>query len=143
MKLEELKTIEQLNQFLDGTQAVMFSLSSSKNEHYNWFRHELIRLRYLSLGKADKGVVVRYLIKVSGNERSQITRLIKQYRITGNIKHRHVVSSGFKSKYNSDDIRLLARMDERHNMPCGHALKKLCERAYTIANCHGERSEGN
>ncbi len=134
MKLEELKTIEQLSQFLDGTQAVIFILSSSKDEHYNWFRHELVRFRYLSLGKADKGVVVHYLIKVSGYSQSQITRLIKQYRVTGNIKHRHVASSGFKRKYSPDDIRLLARMDERHNMPCGQALKKLCERAYTIFN---------
>jgi hypothetical protein len=79
MKLEELKTIEQLAQFLDGTQAVVFTLNSSKNEHYKWFRQELIRFRYLSLGKADKGVFIRYLIKVSGYSQSQITRLIKQY----------------------------------------------------------------
>ena len=104
MKLEELKTMEQLTQFLDGTQAVMFTLNSSKNEHYKWFRHELIRFRYLSLGKVDKGVFVRYLIKVSGYSRSQITRLIKQYRTTGNIKHRHVASSGFKGKYKQHDI---------------------------------------
>lgn len=134
MKLEELKTIEQLIQFLDGTQAVVFTLNSSKNEHYKWFRRELIRFRYLSLGKADKGVFIRYLIKVSGYSQSQITRLIKQYRITGNIKHRHVASSGFKGKYKQDDIRLLAHMDERHDTPCGQAIKKLCERAYDVFN---------
>jgi hypothetical protein len=92
MKLKELKTIEQLTQFLDGTQAVVFSLNSSKNEHYKWFRRELIRFRYLSFGKADKGVFICYLIKVSSYSQSQITRLIKQYRITGNIKYRHVAS---------------------------------------------------
>ncbi|MCF6345502.1 MAG: transposase family protein [Thiomicrorhabdus sp.] len=134
MKLEELKTIEQLKQFLDGTQAVIFTLNSIKDEHYKWLQHELIRFRYLSLGKADKGVIVRYLIKVSGYSRSQITRLIKQYRTTGYIKHRHVASSGFKGKYNLADIRLLARMDERHDTPCGHAVKKLCERAYDTFN---------
>ena len=134
MKLEELKTIEQLPQFLDGTQAVMFTLNTSKNEHYKWFRQELIRFRYQSLDKADKGVFVRYLIKVSEYSQSQITRLIKQYRRTGNIKHRHVASSGFKGKYNQHDIRLLAHMDKRHDTPCGHAIKKLCERAYDVFN---------
>jgi transposase len=132
MKLEELKTLDQVTQFLGGTQSVMFTLNSSKNEHYQWFKHELIRFRYLLLSKADKGVLVRYLMKVSGYSQSQITRLIKQYRTTGNVQHRRAISSGFKGKYTQDDIRLLARMDERHDSPCGHTLKKLCERAYTV-----------
>jgi hypothetical protein len=134
MKLEELKTIEQLIQFLDGTKAVMFTINSSKNEHYKWFKNELIRFRYLSLKKTEKGVFVRYLMKVSGYSQSQVTRLIKQYRLTGNIKHCHISSSGFKSKYTSGDIRLLARTDERHDTPCGHTVKKICERAYAVFN---------
>ena len=32
MKLEELKTIEQLTQFLNGTRAVIFTINSTKNE---------------------------------------------------------------------------------------------------------------
>ncbi len=134
MKLEELKTIEQLTQFLEGNQAVLFSLNSSKIEHYKWFQRELIRFKYGSLGKAKKGVLARYLIKVSGYSQSQITRLIKQYRETGKITYRHVASKGFKGKYTKEDIRLLAHMDERHSMPCGHTVKKLCERAYTVFN---------
>ena len=34
MKLEELKTIEQLSQFLDGTQAVIFKITTVKKEGY-------------------------------------------------------------------------------------------------------------
>ena len=29
---------------------------------------------------------------------------------------------------------LLAKMDEQHETPCGHAVKKLCERAYRVFN---------
>ncbi|MCK5649634.1 MAG: hypothetical protein KAI22_12230 [Gammaproteobacteria bacterium] len=36
MKLEELKTIKQLNQLLDGTQAVIFQTNSIKKERYDW-----------------------------------------------------------------------------------------------------------
>ena len=132
MKLEDLKTIEQLIQFLDGTQAVIFKLNTVKEERYNWIRHELVRLDYLMLNKADKGVVVRYLVKVSCYSRQQVTRLIKQYRDTGYIRHHHITSSGFQGKYTSQDIRLIAQMDERHDTPCGHAIKKLCERAYRV-----------
>jgi len=134
MKLEELKTIVQLNQFLDGTQAVIFQINTIKKERYDWIRHELVRFDYLQLRKADKGVVIRYLMKVSGYSRQQTTRLIQQYRKTGYIKHFHANVPAFQTKYTSDDIRLIAKMDARYDSPCGHTIKKLCERAYNVFN---------
>ncbi len=41
-------------------------------------------------------------------------------------------NNGFSKKYTLQDIRLLAKVDERHDTPCGHAIKKLCERAYEV-----------
>jgi hypothetical protein len=134
MKLEELKTIEQLNAFLDGTQAVIFTVSSGKEEHYRWIRQVLIKFDYHARSKVDKGVVIRYLMKVSCYSRQQITRLIKQFRVTGQIQCRHVTTSGFQRRYTIADIQLIAKMDERHDTPCGHAIKKLCERAYKVFN---------
>ena len=132
MKLEELTTITQLSQFLDGTQAVIFKLDTVKKKRYQWIQHELIRFDYMTISKADKGIVIRYLIKVTSYSRQQVTRLIKQYRSTGYIKHRPATSNGFKGKYTNEDLRLIARMDERHDTPCGQAIKKLCERAYGV-----------
>jgi len=132
MKLEELVTIEQLTQFLDGTQAVIFKLDTVKAERYKWIQYELIRFDYSRLSKSDKGVVIRYLSKVSQYSRQQITRLIKQYRDTGRITYRPATTSGFQGKYTPKDIRLMAQMDERHDTPCGQAIKKLCERAYRV-----------
>ena len=132
MKLEELTTVDQLSQFLDGTQAVIFKISTSKEDRYQWMQHELVRFRYSVLNKASRGVVIRYLIKVTGYSRQQTTRLIKQYRTSGYIKHHHVTTNGFQGKYTAQDIRLIAQMDERHNTPCGPAIKKLCERAYRV-----------
>ena len=132
MKLDELKTIEQLSQFLDGTQAVIFKLDTVKKKRYQWIQHELIHFDYMRISKADKGIVIRYLMKVTSYSRQQITRLIKQYRRTGYIKHQPATNNGFKGKYTTEDIRLIARMDERHDTPCGQAIKKLCERAYGV-----------
>jgi hypothetical protein len=132
MKLEELKTIEQLSQFLDGTQAVIFKITTVKKERYDWIRHELVRFDYLKLGKSDKGIIIRYLMKVSGYSRQQITRLIKQYRKTGYIKHFHANVPAFQKKCTPADIRLIAKMDERYDSPCGQTIKKLCERAYRV-----------
>ena len=132
MKLEELKTIEQISQFLDGTQSVIFNVDSRKIERYKWLQHELIRFGYLTQSKENKGILTRYLMKISRYSRQQLSRLIKQYRVTGYIKDHHVVSKGFKTTYFPEDIRLVAKMDELYDTPCGHTIKKLCERAYHV-----------
>ena len=82
MKLEDLKTIDQLIDFLSGTHAVAFSVISDKKACYRWIQTELVRFRYLTTGRQGKGVVTRYLMKVSGYSRQQMTRLIRQYRQT-------------------------------------------------------------
>lgn len=132
MKLEELKTIAQLIDFLSGTQAVAFCVISNTDDRYRWIQGSLVRLRYLSLSKRDKGIVVRYLMKISGYSRQQMTRLITQYRKSGVLKRQQRTVAGFTCKYTAEDIRLLAQMDERHDTPCGSAIKKLCERACQI-----------
>ena len=132
VKLEDLKTINQLTEFLSGTQAVAFSIINNKDDCYRWIQGVLYKFRYSRLGKPDKGVLIRYLMKISGYSRQQITRLITQYRKTGQLRRRQRTVAGFTRKYTLQDIRLLAAMDERHDTPCGPAVKKLCERAFEI-----------
>lgn len=132
MKLEDLVTITQLTEFLTGTQAVAFSVLSDKDACYRWIQGELVKFHYLALRRQDKGVVIQYLMKVAGYSRQQITRLIKQYKKTGRLQRRQRTVAGFNKKYSEKDIRLLAAMDERHETPCGQAIKKLCERAHQV-----------
>jgi transposase InsO family protein len=132
MKLDDLTTTDQLKDFLCGTQAVAFSVISNKDASYRWIQAELVRFKYLSCSRQDKGVVIRYLMKVSGYSRQQITRLVSQYRDTGRLQRRQRTIAGFSRRYTQEDIRLLAAMDERHGTPCGPAVKKLCERAYGL-----------
>ena len=132
MKLEDLTSIDQLTDFLSGTQAVVFSVISDKDARYRWIQGELVKFRYLRQSRHGKGVVVRYLMKISGYSRQQLTRLIAQYRQTGRLQRRQRTVSGFQQKYTQADIRLLAAMDARHDRPCGPAIKKLCERACEV-----------
>ena len=132
MNINDLKTIEQLEQFLTGTQPIAFVVASSKQDIYRDIQRTLVIFRYPVLNKASKGVVVRFLLKITGYSRQQVTRLVKQYRDTGKIERRQCTHQGFKSVYAAEDIRLLAALDERHNTLSGPATKKLCERAYTL-----------
>lgn len=132
MNINDLKTIEQLEQFLSGTQAVAFVVASSHQDIYRDIQRTLVIFRYPTLDKASKGVVLRFLIKITGYSRQQVTRLLKQYRDTGKIERQQRTHQGFKSIYTPEDIRLLAALDERHNTLSGPATKKLCERADTL-----------
>ena len=111
MKLEDLKTIDQLTDLLSGTKMVAFSVISDKDA---CCPRAPSRAGALTLS------------------RQQLTRLIAQYRKTGRLQRRQRTVSGFKRKYTTKDIRLLAEMEERHDTPCGPTAKKLCERACEV-----------
>ena len=132
MTLNALTTIAHLEEFLAGTQPVAFSVLSSKDACYQWIQMTLLRFEYRALSKPQKGIVIRYLQKMSGYSRQQLTRLIRQYRQTGCVTRRQRTVQGFARRYTEKDIRLLAAMDARHDTPCGPAVKKLCERAWQL-----------
>ncbi len=132
MNIHALKTVDQLEDFLAGTQPVTFSVLSTKDERYQWIQGILIKFEYLTLAKPHKGIVIRYLLKMSGYSRQQLTRLIHHYRQTGRVTRRQRTVQGFARRYTMEDSCLLAAMDERHDTPSGPAIKKLCERAYQI-----------
>ena len=134
MNAKDLTTIDQLSAFLEGTQRVAFEVASDKDSRYQWIQRTLVKFRYKSLRKPDKGVLIQYLVKVSGYSRQQITRLVKQYRDTGRLVRRQRTVKGFSRRFTDDDIRLLVTMDMRHNTPNGLTMKKLCERAYVVFN---------
>ena len=89
MKLSDSRSIDQLRDFFDGTQAAAFAVVTNKDERYRWMQQTLIKFRYRRLSKADKGIVIRYLMKVSGYSRQQVTRLIGQYIQFGQLRRRY------------------------------------------------------
>lgn len=137
MTLNQLTTVDQLQDFLDGTQICAYKVLSSKDEQYQWIQRTLVQFRYIGLKKADKGIVIRCLIKISGYSRQQLTRLIKQYQKTGEIVRTQQTNRGFSIRYTDTDIRLLADLDEWHQSPCGAVIKKLCERSHEQHNESG------
>ena len=59
MNLDNLTCVDQLAEFLSGTQAVAFSVLSQPAARYEWIQTTLIRFRSLTLARADQGVVIR------------------------------------------------------------------------------------
>lgn len=132
MKLDELRTVEQIEGFLNGTQAVVFEVASDTDARYRWIEATLSRFRYGARSRREKGILIRYVTRVSGYSRQQVTRLIRQYRDTGRLRRRPRTARPFARRYTDRDIELLARIDQYHDHLNGLAVKKLCERAWLV-----------
>lgn len=130
MNLDNLKTVAEMETFLAGNQPIAFTVASSKDERYKFVDGILKRFAYSQLKRRDKGIVIRFLWKVSQYSRSQLTRMIKRHGERGELKRFQKTTNGFEKHYIGEDIRLLAQLDKRHDTPNGCMVKKLCERAY-------------
>lgn len=130
MKLDNLKTIEQMESFIRGSQAIAFAVASSKDERYQFVERVLKQYSYACLKRRDKGIVIQFLMKVSGYSRQQLTRMIQRHNEKGALKRYQKTVNGLEQFYTDVDIRLLAELDQRHDTPNGFMIKKLCERAY-------------
>jgi len=138
MKDTAISSIEEVNEFLKSSSKLEFK-REKKEEAYIWMEKTLLKFRYMKLGKKDKGIIKRYMEKVTGYSRSQITRYISQYKKTGMIVEQPYQRNKFSRKYLVEDIKLLAKTDELHCFPNGAALKKILSRmAFEYGNTEYE-----
>jgi transposase InsO family protein len=127
----QLQTVEQVRGFLEGSEEVGFRGLTAK-EKYCWIEEVLIRFRYHRFKRAEKGVLRRYIQRVTGYSRSQVSRLIAEYKRTGQLRRRQYRRHRFPRKYTPSEVGLLARTDELHGWLSGPATKKIMEREYEV-----------
>jgi hypothetical protein len=124
-----IQGLEQMRSFLEGTQEVEFEVPA-RGERQAWIGQTLDQAGYRSLKRKERGLVVRYLCKVTGYSRQQMTRRIAQWRELGVVEDgRKGPAKPFATRYTAQDVALLAEVDQLHGTLSGPATKKLCERA--------------
>jgi transposase InsO family protein len=127
MNDSKLNRLAQIKSFLAETGVIEFSKKSRK-EAYRWIEDTLMRFHYVILAKKDKGLIRRYLMKVTGYSRAQLARQISRYCKTGQVRVKEYDRHKFEKKYTHQDIQLLAHTAQLHASPNGAALKKTLER---------------
>ena len=130
MQKAESLTLEQMREFLAASEELDLALAR-RTEIYDLVERTLRKQRYLELTKKDKGVVRRYLAKLSGRSLPQITRLIRQYRQSGAVRVSQPRRRRFPTRYTADDIALLAAVDAAHEGLSGPAV-----RSHPVAGIH-------
>ena len=131
MNDEQLHTLADLQAFLTGTVAMDFTVTT--DQRYEFIARTVRRFGYARLKRADKAVVLRFLERISGYSRQQITRLVKRGRERRQlVKRYHGSRTSFARIYTGADVLLLSHTDTLHGTLSGLATKKLMERAYGI-----------
>jgi transposase InsO family protein len=126
----EASSLEQIGAFLAGSGEVRFA-GQRREEVYGWVEKTLVRLQYPSLDKPGKGLVRRYLSRMTGLSRAQVTRLIALQRRTGRVKAEAYQRTRFATRYTAADINLLAYVDKAHGNLSGPATCRILEREHS------------
>lgn len=131
MQRAENLTLDEMRRFLDGSEEIQFA-AESKADMYKWIGKVLQARDYERLGKAERGLVKRFLEKVSGRSRAQLTRLVERWRREGTLEARSGRRRRFARRYTAEDIRLLVEVDEAHEGLSGPATKCILEREWLV-----------
>jgi transposase InsO family protein len=125
----EKLSLEQIRALMDASHEVQFE-GSTREEVYGWMERILSEHGYNGQNREAKGLLRQYVAKMTGLSRAQTTRLIGQYRISGEVKQATYQRHRFAGKYTRADIELLARVDEAHESLSGPATRKIVEREW-------------
>ena len=128
---KEIRTLEQVKQFVDSSQGIEFNGLNLK-EKYHWTEEVLRKFKYQWLKRSGKGILCRYIEKVTGYSRSQVARLVGRYQETGKLRVTEYIRHHFPQKYTMAEVGLLAKTDELHGWLSGPATKKILEREFEV-----------
>jgi transposase InsO family protein len=125
----ERLSLEQIRAFLEASGEVEFQ-GRDREEVYAFVDQTLREQRYDELKRSGRGLVRRYLAKMTGLSRAQTTRLVTMYRKGEEVKLKPYRRYGFRQRYTRQDIELLAGVDAAHQTLSGPATQKILYRAY-------------
>lgn len=123
----EKLSLEAIGRFVVASEEVRFE-STNREQVYGWVERLLVQQEYGLQGKAARGLVRRYIEKMTGLSLSQVTRLIARYAASGKVQSTVYRRRCFPQRYTRADIELLATVDEAHETLSGPATRRILER---------------
>jgi len=129
MQSGEQLSLEEIRAFLEASDGLGFK-GRVREEVYEWVNQMLRQVRYQDLKRSGRGLVRRYVSKMTGLSRAQSTRLLRMYVRGEEVKPKPYRRHRFRQRYQREDIELLAEVDEAHETLSGPATQKILQRAY-------------
>jgi len=131
MKNLDQLSLNEMEELLSSSRKVTWQTEDNEAK-YAWIGAVLKAQRYGKLGKREKGVVRRFLQKVTATSRAQMTRLIGQWLENRKIVRRTAARPAFAVRYTREDIVLLAAADAAHEDLAGPAMRHILHREFTV-----------
>src|SRR3970040_1824828 len=131
MQNAERLTLAEMQEFVEGSRAVQWT-ACGREAIYDFLRRVLEAQQYCRVSKAQKGSVRRFLLRLTGLSRAQLTRLVGQWRQRGRIEVRPAHRHRFPGRYTRQDIALLAAVDAAHEGLSGPAVRRILQREYRV-----------
>ena len=97
---------------------------------YAWVTRTLHGQQYRDQRKGVRGLRRRYVEKMTGRSRAQVTRLVKCYLEHSEVRVGKAKRHQFSSRFTRSDLELLAKVDEAHETMSGPATKKILKREF-------------
>jgi transposase InsO family protein len=129
MNETQVRTLEQVRQVLQGTEALQLRRPEDDAGRYAWIESVLQRFGYRQLSRSDRGVVRAYLQRLSGYSRAQVTRLVSRW-VAGRplSKQYRAPEHAFARRYTAADVALLAEVDRAMGTLSGPATARVLQR---------------
>ncbi len=135
-------SLDEIRAFLEASNELGFK-GWKREEVYGWVNQTLRQQGYQRLKRSGRGLVRRYVQKMTGLSRAQTTRLIAMYLRGEEVKAQPYRRHRFAQRYTRADIALLVKVDEAHGTLSGPATRKLLERAcHDFGDTHYQRLAG-
>lgn len=127
----EKLSLEAISRFVAASEEIRFE-SADRGQIYSWVEGLLIGQQYAQQSKAARGLVRRYIEKMTGLSRAQVTRLIARYAASGRVEPTVYRRHRFAQRFTRADVELLASVDEAHETLSGPATRRILEREVTL-----------
>jgi len=124
-------SLEEIRALVAASEPVEFE-GKGLEEMCGWITRLLRRQEYGAEGKVGRGLLRRYMEKMTGRSRSQVTRLIARYVAHSEVKPVSQRRHRFVGRFTRADIELLAEVDEAHERLSGPATKKILGREWAV-----------
>lgn len=129
MRNTERLSLEQIRAFLAASQEMEFE-AAQREEVYEWITRMVCEQEYWKQKREGKGLLRRYIVKMTGLSRAQVARLLSRYRETGVVREHRYRRNRFASHYTAADVELLVAVDEAHETLSGPATRKILHREF-------------
>jgi transposase InsO family protein len=127
----EKLSLESIVLFVAASEEIGFE-AEDRQQRYSWVEGVLVGQQYAQQGKVARGLLRRYIVKMTGLSRAQVTRLIARYTASGRVQMTVYRRRRFSQLYTRADIELLASVDEAHETLSGPATRRILEREHLL-----------